>query len=107
VFVLPNIATAVSERYTSPLKLFEYLALGGAIIASDLSALREVLTHDETAWLVPPDDDRALADALSLLATNQALRERLGRTARKLSQDFTWERRAERLEIAFTEGLTA
>jgi glycosyltransferase involved in cell wall biosynthesis len=107
VFVLPNIATSVSERYTSPLKLFEYLALGGAIIASDLPALREVLTHDETAWLVPPDDDRALADALSLLATNQALRERLGRAARKLSQDFTWERRAERLEIAFTEGLTA
>ena len=107
VFVLPNVATAVSERYTSPLKLFEYLALGRAIIASDLPALREVLTHDETAWLVPPGDDRALADALSLLATNQPLRERLGQAARKLSQEFTWERRAERLEIAFTEGLTA
>lgn len=107
VFVLPNVATAISERYTSPLKLFEYLALGGAIIASDLPALREVLTHDETAWLVPPGDVRALADAISHLATNQPLRERLGRAARKLSENFTWERRAERLEIAFTESLTA
>jgi glycosyltransferase involved in cell wall biosynthesis len=107
VFVLPNTATAVSERYTSPLKLFEYLARGGAIIASDLPALREVLTHNETAWLVPPGDVHALAAALSMLAAIQPLRERLGQSALALSRDFTWERRAERLEIAFTEGLTA
>ena len=36
VLVLPNPATVVSERYTSPLKLFEYLALGRPIVASDL-----------------------------------------------------------------------
>ena len=107
VFVLPNVATAVSERYTSPLKLFEYLARGGAIIASDLPALREVLTHGETAWLVPAGDVRALSEALSLLATDQPLRERLGQAARTLSQEFTWERRAERLEAALKESLTA
>lgn len=107
MFVLPNTATAVSERYTSPLKLFEYMARGGAIIASDLPAVREVLTHDKTAWLVPAGDARALAEALSMLAANQPLRERLGNAALALSHDFTWERRAERLEIAFTEGLTA
>jgi glycosyltransferase involved in cell wall biosynthesis len=107
VFVLPNTATAVSERYTSPLKLFEYMARGGAIIASDLPAVREVLTHDETAWLVPAGDVRALAEAMSKLATDQPLRERLGNAALALSGNFTWERRAERLEIAFTEALTA
>ena len=107
LFVLPNIATAVSERYTSPLKLFEYLARGGAIIASDLPALREVLTHDQTAWLVPPGDVRALAGALTLLAKDQPLRERLGRAALALSANFTWAKRAERLEAAFTEALKA
>ncbi len=107
IFVLPNISTDVSERYTSPLKLFEYLAHGGAIIASDLPALREVLTHDETAWLVPPGDARALADAMAMLAANPPLRERLGKAALALSENFTWARRAERLEIAFTESLTA
>jgi glycosyltransferase involved in cell wall biosynthesis len=106
VFVLPNISSAVSERYTSPLKLFEYLARGGAIIASDLPALREILTHDETAWLVPPGDVRALAEALTMMATNQPLRERLGAAARALSERYTWERRAERLEIAFTQAMT-
>ena len=107
VFVLPNTATAVSERWTSPLKLFEYMARGGAIIASDLPSVREVLTHDKTAWLVPAGDVRALADALSRLATDQSLRERLGNAALALSDNFTWERRAERLEGAFTEALTA
>lgn len=107
IFVLPNTATAISERYTSPLKLFEYMARGGAIIASDLPALREVLTHDSTAWLVPPGDATALAGALSLLAANRPLRERLGQAAKALSAHFTWERRAERLDLVFTAAVTA
>lgn len=107
VFVLPNTATAISERYTSPLKLFEYLARGGAVIASDLPALREILTHDVTAWLVPPGDVQALAGALSRLAADRPLRERLGQAAKALSSQFTWERRAERLDLAFTAAMTS
>ncbi len=61
VLVLPNSATALSARYTSPLKLFEYLAAGRPIVASDLPALREVLRDGANAWLVPPDDAAALA----------------------------------------------
>lgn len=49
MLVLPNLASSMSERYTSPLKLFEYLWCGRAIVASDLPAIREVLTTDETA----------------------------------------------------------
>ena len=107
LFVLPNVATAVSERYTSPLKLFEDLARGGAIIASDLPALREVLTHDETAWLVPAGDSQALAIAMKRLAADPALRERLGQAALALSENFTWAKRAERLEAAFNKALSA
>jgi len=107
IFVLPNTATSISERYTSPLKLFEYLARGGAIIASDLPALREVLTHDVTAWLVPPGDVRALTGALTMLATDAVLRQRLGQAARVLSADYTWDRRAERLDRAFTAAVSS
>jgi glycosyltransferase involved in cell wall biosynthesis len=107
IFVLPNLATAVSERYTSPLKLFEYLSRGGAIIASDLPALREILTHEDTALLVPAGDPDALAKAMKRLALDQPLRERLGRRARELADQYTWSRRAERLEAAFNEALRA
>ncbi len=107
IFVLPNTASAISERYTSPLKLFEYLARGGAIIASDLPAIREVLTHNETAWLVPPGDAGALSRALATLAADAPLRHRLGAAALALSAQFTWDRRAERLNLAFEAAVSA
>ena len=62
VLVLPNTATEVSARYTSPLKLFEYLAAGRPIVASRLPALAEVLEDDVNALLVAPGDPAALAD---------------------------------------------
>jgi len=107
IFMLPNTSTAISERYTSPLKLFEYLARGGAIIASDLPALGEVLTHNETALLVPSGDAAALAATLSALAADPARRRRLGEAARALSHDYTWDRRAERLDQAFAAAVSA
>lgn len=107
IFVLPNTATSVSERYTSPLKLFEYLARGGAIVASDLPAIREVLTHDVTAWLVPPGDASALAAACSTLAADPARRQRLGDAARALSAHYTWDQRADRLERVFEAAVSA
>ncbi len=64
ILVLPNPATAVSVRYTSPLKLFEYLAMGRPIVASDLPAFREVLTDRQNAVLFEPGSAAALARAI-------------------------------------------
>jgi glycosyltransferase involved in cell wall biosynthesis len=98
MLVLPNTSTAISERYTSPLKLFEYLWTGLPIVASDLPAIREVLTHGTTALLVRPGDPEALSAALRTLAADASLAASLGTAARALAPDFTWSRRAERLE---------
>jgi glycosyltransferase involved in cell wall biosynthesis len=100
ILVLPNTSSAISERFTSPLKLFEYLWFGRPIVASDLPAIREVLTDGETALLVPPGDAAALANAFERLASDPALAARIGRAARDLAPAFTWARRAERLEAA-------
>ncbi len=99
-FVLPNTRSAISDRYTSPLKLFEYLRLGRAIVASDLTAIREVVTDEDTALLVPPDDASALAEALRRLAADPQLAKALGQRARTLASRFTWSARAARLEAA-------
>ena len=56
MLVLPNPASAISTHFTSPLKLFEYMAAGRAIVASDLPAIREVLRDGENALLVTPGD---------------------------------------------------
>lgn len=100
VLVLPNTPSAISERYTSPLKLFEYLQLQRPIVASDLAAVREVLEDGVSALLVPPGDDQALARALLRLRNDADLRTRLCQGAAALAPRFTWAARAMRLEEA-------
>lgn len=97
---LPNSATTISSAYTSPLKLFEYLAAGRPIVASDLPAFREVIGEGE-ALLVPPDDPAALAGALARLRDDEPMRRRLGEAARALAGRYTWDARAARLETLF------
>jgi glycosyltransferase involved in cell wall biosynthesis len=105
ILVLPNTASALSERYTSPLKLFEYLALGRPIVASDLPAIREVLTDGQTALLVPPGDPAALAAALSRLAAEPATADSIAQRARDLAHEYTWDARARRLEAVLEAAL--
>ncbi len=82
VAVLPNRGGSdYDERYTSPMKLFEYLAAGKAIVASDLPAMREAL-DDSCAVFTPPRDPDALAGAILKLKREAALRERLERGRR-------------------------
>lgn len=100
ILVLPNTASTISDRYTSPLKLFEYLRLGRPIVASDLTAIREVLTHGSTGWLVPPGDPAALGTAIATLAGDPTLSAAMGAAARALLPDYTWDARAARLEAA-------
>jgi glycosyltransferase involved in cell wall biosynthesis len=82
----------------SPIKLFEYLAAGTAIVASDVAQIGEILRDEETALLVPPDDPIALAAALERLAEDPALRARLGAAARRdATQHHSWDARLDAL----------
>jgi glycosyltransferase involved in cell wall biosynthesis len=107
VLVLPNTATHVSAKYTSPLKLFEYMAAGRPIVASDLPSLREVLRDGENALLVPPGDVRQLAGAIRRVLADLPLATRLARTAWHDVQAYRWEQRAERLERLMAEACAA
>jgi glycosyltransferase involved in cell wall biosynthesis len=98
VLVMPNLATEISASYSSPLKLFEYLAAGRAIVASDLPAFREVLAGEIHALLVPPGDPAALAAALATLRDDPARADRLARAAFALAVEYSWDARARRLE---------
>ena len=98
VLALPNVRSTISERYTSPLKLFEYLAAGRAIVASDLPAIREVLADGVNALLVEPGRPLALASALQRLLTDPALAYRLARQAFDAATDYSWDSRAQRIE---------
>jgi glycosyltransferase involved in cell wall biosynthesis len=94
---IPWTRTEFSARDTSPLKLFEYMASGVPIVASDLPAIREVLRHGENAWLVPPGDPQALADGIQHLLSCPELASRLADQARRDVTGFGWESRARRI----------
>jgi alpha-maltose-1-phosphate synthase len=81
----------------SPLKVFEYMAAGLAVVAGELPATRE-LVSGEHALLVRCGDPQALAAAVAGLAVDAALRERMGSTARALvAGEHTWRQRARRV----------
>lgn len=92
--------------YASPLKIFEYMAAGRAIVAPDQRNIREILTDGETALLFDPTDQGAMWRAVTRLVTDPALRERLGAAAREAIQerDYTWRGNARRIvEWALTD----
>ena len=91
-----------APAYFSPLKLFEYLAAGLAIVAADIPGVRDV-TGSEAAVLIPPGDAPALAREVAVLATDHAARERLGSAARALAAEHTWQRRGQRIIEAVRE----
>ena len=105
VVVLPNSAQSViGSRYTSPLKLYEYLASGRPIVASDVPAIREVLTDGETGILVAPDDPAALAGGIVTLLADQVRADRIGSAGREWVRSRTWDARA-RLIRTFVDAL--
>ncbi|WP_313523328.1 glycosyltransferase family 4 protein [Stutzerimonas kunmingensis] len=83
-------------RWTSPLKMFEYMAAGKPIISSDLPVLREVLEHERNCLLCPSDNIQSWVDAILRLQLDVVLRRRL---AEKAKDDFrakySWSVRAE------------
>ncbi|MCB0873960.1 MAG: glycosyltransferase [Thermoleophilia bacterium] len=64
-----------------PNKVWQAMAVGRPIVTRDTRGIREVLTHERDALLVPPGDSGALAAALARLASDAPLRQRLGAAA--------------------------
>lgn len=90
------------EPYASPLKLFEYMALGRAIVAPDQPNIREILSDGDNALLFRPDDPAHLGQQITRLCGDAALCRRLGRNAARSIEDkgYTWDDNVRRVVAA-------
>lgn len=96
VLILPNTGKdEISARFTSPLKLFTYMASGRPILASDLPSIREVL-DESCAYFVPPDDAQALTRTITEVLEDPASQQKAAHAREKVAL-YTWLERAKRI----------
>ena len=96
--LLPNKVDQICQgenigQFTSPLKMFEYMASGRPIIASDIPVLREIL-NDENSYLVPQDDVEKWLETIQSIERNPASALQKAARAKLDVQRYTWENRA-------------
>jgi len=101
VLVLPNSRVSKSARFavysrndTSPIKLFEYMASGTPIVASDLPSIREIV-NEASVVFVSPDDSSAFNKGIEKMLYGGESAKRIAAQARQYSLKYTWDKRAE------------
>ncbi|MDO9464860.1 MAG: glycosyltransferase family 4 protein [bacterium] len=93
ITVLPNMSI-----YSSPVKIFEYMAMAKPTIAPAQGQMNRFFENEKEILLIKPGDQEQLANNITKLFSDPALRKRLGSNARyKVSNSYTWEHNAKRI----------
>jgi glycosyltransferase involved in cell wall biosynthesis len=98
---------AIDDFYFSPLKLFEYLAIGRPVVASAIGQLCDVIEHGRTGLLATPDDPADFAAKVAELHRDVALRERISQAAAIEGARRTWMHNAQKMIELATEHVAA
>lgn len=108
VFAAPCLVAPDGDRDGLPTVLLEAMALGAPCVATALVGIPELVRHEVTGLLVPPQDVDALADALQRLLASPGERDTLARHARALvEREFDVARNAAQLRALFGAAASA
>jgi Glycosyltransferase len=98
--VLPD-----SNQYGSPMKLFEFMAMGVAVVAPDYAPVAEVIRDGQTGWLFPRRETAACVQRVLDLAAREDERHRVGAAARDyIARERQWRNNAEQLLTLLPPG---
>ena len=92
-------------HYAYPIKIFEYMAMGKAIISTDLPGVAEIIKHGENGLLVEPDNYRELAKAILQVYSDRSLAERIEQNALKSVRKYDWVNINHQVEQAISKLL--
>jgi len=94
-----------SPFFGSPTKLFEYMASGKAIVASNLDQMGQILSHEKTALLTTPGSADEIADCIIRLVNDAKLRQTLGKNAREeVVKKYTWNIHVQKILEALSKA---
>jgi len=97
ILLMPHPKTIFYEKYVSPLKLFEYMCSDNPIIASNLDAIKEILSHRNNSYLVEPGSSKSIARAIKYLINNKSLSTKIAKKAFIDVDNYSWLKRGERI----------
>lgn len=99
ILLIPPTSTGLLKKGNTvlPIKTFQYLQAGRAIVAPDLPDCREILHHEQNALLVKPDHIEEAVDAIELLLNDKLLRNRLAQNAHADGKLYTWLARSKQV----------
>ena len=93
-----------TEKHCSPIKLFEYMAMGKAVVAPKINTITEIATHKKDAYIFEEGRVDSLSNVLLYLHKNIGMRKQLGLNARQtIIKNHTWEKNAERTIELFSK----
>jgi glycosyltransferase involved in cell wall biosynthesis len=98
VLVLPNTAREErSQKYTTPIKLFEYMISGVPIVSSNVQSFSHYLKNESNAILCEPDNPQALAHSINKVLDNKELANKISTEAKDEVRQYDWNNRVEKI----------
>ncbi len=104
VLIMPYTSRVPTVRSMSPMKMFEYMAAGRPIVATDFPTIREVLTHEHNAILVEPDNAEGLQAGIQHVLCDPVLSERIAQQAQLDVEQYSWSNRAAAILERFVDA---
>ena len=97
ILVIPNSGKEkISSHYTSPLKLFEYMAAQKPIIVSDLPSIRDIV-NEEDAVFAKPDSPQSFAEAIEKILGDVGLARKISLNVYEKVKRYSWQERAKKI----------
>ena len=101
--VLSPLENTLSKTVCCPIKVLEYMAFGKAMVLDEVSDLSKFLKEKDAALVCDPDNEEEFAENIRLLLKNAKLRNRIGANAKRLAEDFSWEKQGQKLSKILEE----